>query len=1052
MPRWKSTLLGGLVLTIAAYPIGAAYAQGVTDTLRSTDWHFTKGKQAVVAIDRRLAPALDALQRASREPVKVQAGADAQSVISMELDVPSTAGASFERAAQSFLTARLPAFTHSILPTELKLKNPPYVCETAPDPKGKSGRTLFFERLIDDKPVIGGLVGVRMKGDGSVVSVFNSLAPITSQALQWDDVKGLRDVPALNAARRTPIAKLIPDAKQREAALKAAKPAWIPVRSASQQGLLAVRHAIWVNAQGELMNGLVLPDDTVLSPSLVPATRKDKKVPIAYVDGRTNLPTYISYRSRGGYAVAAVGIFDNPAELAFRYLEENPEVFRTGQARCQFDVVDVQQSSVSPRITYVKLNQVIAGRRVYGAQLVFEIEDGARVQTIQGHTIAHADMPLTPQIGYDQAKDTALAYIDTALPKQPAAVRNGLKNLDVAVELVVFPGEVVAQRGLAKPLQSRLAYHTQTLLHGLFVDAVTGDILYGYSRLLGADVVNDAGGATILQVGSFPEVSRDGVIATPGTALSPDAATANAALPVVRDFYRAHGWRGTDGTGSDLIANVNVNMFTCPNAFSPPAPPAPGNDQSYFCVGEAVGDVLGHELTHGVIWNSSNLIYADESGALNESYADIMGNIAFPDVVVAPATIPTWIMGEGSTAFAAGIFRNMANPGIPLRASAGPPSFPAQPAAYGGYLARNDLGCSPVDLPGVTCDFGGVHLNSGIPNLAHVLMSDGGVGGLVGMGRQKVRTLAFDVMTARLSSWSRMIDAAIATKASCDTALALGLKDVTGAAPFTQLDCDQIPGAFATVGLDPDLVSEWIPPAAGFAGILVRFPGETTDNGCTITDLALQMNSPGGMLESRASILGATSPLVDSYFGLLTATIATSTPPIGTTAKRHVISWTSAFGEMPTITSSIVAPPPAGSSNCLGFAVTETKDSAVTISPGIPLVGGGGLTLTGNPASAMNAACTLLGTDVQLVDESGNAISDAGPTANWSDVVWNFGFSVTLARAAAIAIAPVGSTPAGPTTFNLSGTVSWSYTPGLGDTRWHLVYRIGKPAGLTCSP
>jgi hypothetical protein len=38
-------------------------------------------------------------------------------------------------------------------------------------------------------------------------------------------------------------------------------------------------------------------------------------------------------------------------------------------------------------------------------------------------------------------------------------------------------------------------------------------------------------------------------------------------------------------------------------------------------------DVIGHELTHGVIETSSNLVYATQSGALNESFADIAGVI-----------------------------------------------------------------------------------------------------------------------------------------------------------------------------------------------------------------------------------------------------------------------------------------------------------------------------------------------------------------------------------------------------------------------------------------
>ena len=36
-------------------------------------------------------------------------------------------------------------------------------------------------------------------------------------------------------------------------------------------------------------------------------------------------------------------------------------------------------------------------------------------------------------------------------------------------------------------------------------------------------------------------------------------------------------------------------------------------------------DIVAHELTHGVTSSTSNLIYMDESGALNEAFSDIMG-------------------------------------------------------------------------------------------------------------------------------------------------------------------------------------------------------------------------------------------------------------------------------------------------------------------------------------------------------------------------------------------------------------------------------------------
>ncbi len=36
---------------------------------------------------------------------------------------------------------------------------------------------------------------------------------------------------------------------------------------------------------------------------------------------------------------------------------------------------------------------------------------------------------------------------------------------------------------------------------------------------------------------------------------------------------------------------------------------------------------MGHELTHGVIEHSANLLYQDQPGALNEAFADIFGEM-----------------------------------------------------------------------------------------------------------------------------------------------------------------------------------------------------------------------------------------------------------------------------------------------------------------------------------------------------------------------------------------------------------------------------------------
>jgi bacillolysin len=59
-------------------------------------------------------------------------------------------------------------------------------------------------------------------------------------------------------------------------------------------------------------------------------------------------------------------------------------------------------------------------------------------------------------------------------------------------------------------------------------------------------------------------------------------------------------------------------------------------------------DVAGHEMSHGVIQSTANLEYQGESGALNESFADVFGVLIDRDDwkigedVVKTSSIPIW--------------------------------------------------------------------------------------------------------------------------------------------------------------------------------------------------------------------------------------------------------------------------------------------------------------------------------------------------------------------------------------------------------------------------
>lgn len=110
-------------------------------------------------------------------------------------------------------------------------------------------------------------------------------------------------------------------------------------------------------------------------------------------------------------------------------------------------------------------------------------------------------------------------------------------------------------------------------------------------------------------------------------------------------------------------------------------------------------DVTGHELTHGVTQSTSALVYANESGAMNESMSDCMGkSVQF----FAKPTDIDWRLSNDMNWF----IRDMSNPN----------AF-SQPDTYKGTFWATG-----------SADNGGVHTNSGVGNFMFYLLVTGGSG------------------------------------------------------------------------------------------------------------------------------------------------------------------------------------------------------------------------------------------------------------------------------------------------------------------------------------
>ncbi|MBF9298388.1 MULTISPECIES: M4 family metallopeptidase [Mammaliicoccus] len=197
------------------------------------------------------------------------------------------------------------------------------------------------------------------------------------------------------------------------------------------------------------------------------------------------------------------------------------------------------------------------------------------------------------------------------------------------------------------------------------------------------------------------------------------------------DYYlNTHNRDSYDGNGAEINSIVHFDR-NYNNAFWNGQYMVYGDgDGKTFTSLSAADDVVAHELTHAVTEHSANLVYENQPGALNESMSDVFGYFVDPE---------DWLMGED--AYTPG------KPGDGLRSLSNPEQY-NQPAHMNNYqnLPNTEQG-----------DYGGVHINSGIPNKAAYLT-------ITKIGKEKSEDIYYRALTQYLSSNSSFLDAKFALK------------------------------------------------------------------------------------------------------------------------------------------------------------------------------------------------------------------------------------------------------------------------------------------------
>lgn len=234
---------------------------------------------------------------------------------------------------------------------------------------------------------------------------------------------------------------------------------------------------------------------------------------------------------------------------------------------------------------------------------------------------------------------------------------------------------------------------------------------------------------------------------------------------IAYDYFRTKFNRNSiNGQGGTIISIINVaekNGGGLDNAFWNGSAMFYGNGAQAFKPLAGGLDVAGHEMSHGVIQATANLTYQNESGALNESFADIFGvlidrdNYQLGEDIVRPGVFPS------------GAMRDVSNP-------------------HNGGNSLSDNGYQPAHMNekyNGTQDNGGVHINSGIVNFAFYKVASA-------LGKDDAEKIYYNALSKYLTKSSQFID--------CRNAVIQAAKDLYGAA---SPNIAAIESAYSAVGI-----------------------------------------------------------------------------------------------------------------------------------------------------------------------------------------------------------------------------------------------------------
>jgi bacillolysin len=469
----------------------------------------------------------------------------------------------------------------------------------------------------------------------------------------------------------------------------------------------------------------------------------------------TGLVRFMSGSKSRGIMVAGPGA---PEVRALDFIENYGRAFALNR-----DTVVVKRVSRSDdsSLDHVRLQQVVNGIPVAGGEAIIHLR-GNEVVSVLSKTVPDLDrLSTTPVI----TEAAALQATRSVLAKHLE-----IDEAELSTPRLEILSPSLLDGGRWRP--SRLTWFVEARtfdrLEYVWVDALSGEPLLHFNQMPHGRTrqIYDAGSLASLP-GTL--VRSEGEAATEDT----DADLAYDYAGDTYDYYwTAHGRDSFDDAGATLISTVHF----CPSPGECPYGNAFWNGtQMVYGEGFAsADDVVAHELTHAVTERTAGLFYYMQSGALNESFSDIFGEtVDLTNGHGVDTSAVRWLMGEE---LSIGAIRDMSDPNVYDQ--------PEKMSDSGFFFCGSG-------------DNGGVHYNSGVPNLAYALMVDGGSFNgftIAGIGLTKAAAIHYHVLTGYLVSGSDFKDHYDAINQACT--------DLVGTLGITAADCTEVDKSLQAVEMN----------------------------------------------------------------------------------------------------------------------------------------------------------------------------------------------------------------------------------------------------------